>query len=194
MAVHHTQFRFKDRINFHGGIGADRARIAETVIQVGEDRILRRNRSIRTIERNFDQISCVHDELRDGAVIRVIVAVAVRQNHIRLELADDADDLLSGCERVFYFAVMMIQHLIFREPRDFCGSLRFCVTAFRESFAVHGLMPAVAVAGGYKFDKVPCTCQFDRGAAEQQVAVIRMCTEDEKFFPVHCSVSPLFEY
>ena len=147
MTIQHSAFFVHDVIAAHGCIGTERTRIGERVKHTSEDGIDCRNRCFRTEQRDLCQISRILNQLSRRPVVRMIIAETVRQNNIRIEIADKGNDPFSDFNRRFNFAVVNIfENLIFSNAGDLFGLLSFQISAVAQGVAGHGKMSAIAVA------------------------------------------------
>ncbi len=110
----------------------------------------------------------------------MVVAAAMRQNHIGLKVAYNANDLFAHGKARLKFAVIDIQYLILLHSEKPSRVLRLLVAPGRQGGATLGQMPAVAIGHGDKFDLVPSLRQLDGAAAKTQIGVIRMRSNHQK--------------
>ena len=77
MAVEHSAFVIHHILDDDGCIVTERTGIGECIENTAENRIDLRNRGIRAEQRHLGEVSCILNQLRSCAVIRMIITETV---------------------------------------------------------------------------------------------------------------------
>jgi len=176
--VNGGELLIKDIIHRDDDVCLEGIGLLEAIARIEKERVLLQGWHIAAHEGHGDHERGILDEHADIAMVGMIVPRTMRDDDVRLPLADDADDLLPVLQRRHQFAIVNVEHL------SLCADegirfFHFGEPPLRQRSTRRLPVADVAIGHRHELHVMAEFYPLRRRAARSVLCIIRMCAEDD---------------